>query len=296
MGAWGVKLNQNDVYEDVKNLYTALLRYGLSDDAALSKTLDSFAGYADDDKILLQLSLADVMYKLGRLTDDVKSDALKLIDSGADLDVWYQSSQKQGDARREILNALKHQLCSEQPKKKNLGKKRYKKCSWKCGDIYRYTFTSETAEKYGMLGQYLYVQKIAEHFVPDYDMQLASSVIGSTGNEFGDVYPMIHIWISDDARFVPSKQNRNECIPTMWCKQELDDSKPLDHRFYILNFPGKSSSFEFVCNTDPIFPDKERFDALQQSCLNPKHLTWKFFEKHVIGRYMFWTKHIDIFR
>jgi len=151
MGAWGVKLNQNDVYEDVKNLYTALLRYGLSDDAALSKTLDSFAGYADDDRMLFRLSLADVMHKLGRLTDDVKADALKLIESGADLDVWYQSSQKQGDARKAILDDLKNQLCSEQPKKKNLGKKRYKKCSWKCGDIYRYTFTGETAEKYGSI-------------------------------------------------------------------------------------------------------------------------------------------------
>ena len=118
MGAWGVKLNQNDVYEDVKNLYTALLRYCLSDDAALSKTLDSFAGYADDDKILLQLSLADVMYKLGRLTNEVRDNALHIIDSGADLDTWYQSSQEQGDARRDMLAALKDQLCGEQPAKK----------------------------------------------------------------------------------------------------------------------------------------------------------------------------------
>ena len=296
MGAWGVKLDQNDIYADVRDLYTALLRCGLSDEDALNKTQEKFSAYAEDDNLLFRLSLADVMFRLGRLTNEVRDNALHIIDSGADLDTWYQSSQEQGDARRKVLGALKDQLCGEQPAKKKIGKKRYKKCSWKCGDIYRYTFTSETAEKYDMLGKYLFVQKIADYFVPDSDMKIVSSLIGSTGEKPGDIYPMIHIWISDDADFVPSPQNSSECIPTMWCKQDLDDSKPLDHRFYILNFPGKSSSFEFVCNTDPIFPDKERFDALQQSCLKPKHLTWKFFEKHVIGRYMFWTKHIDIFR
>ena len=124
MGAWGVKLDQNDIYADVRDLYTALLRCGLSDEDALNKTQEKFSAYAEDDNLLFRLSLADVMFRLGRLTNEVRDNALHIIDSGADLDTWYQSSQELGDARRDILAALKDQLCGEQPAKKKIGKKR----------------------------------------------------------------------------------------------------------------------------------------------------------------------------
>ena len=44
MGTWGVKLNQNDVYSDLKDIYTALLRYGKSDEEALEITVKYFSG------------------------------------------------------------------------------------------------------------------------------------------------------------------------------------------------------------------------------------------------------------
>ena len=295
MGAWGVKLEQNDVYADVKDIYTALLRYGIKDDEAQRITLEQFGGIPDDDGddgILFRLSLAEIMYKLGRLTDEVRYKALECIDHGADLDVWYRSSQAKGEARKAVLADLKKRLTSEQPKAKKFGKKRYKICTWKNGDIYRYRFDRDTASEYDMQGKFLFVQKCDDFFVQDPDMRIIKKVLGTDAEKRGDIFPVIHIWISDEADFVPDNKNRNEAIPNIGVKGKHD---PWDYRFYILDFPNKSECFEYITNKDIIIPDSENTALIEETGKGPKHLTWKFFDKHVIGRYLWWEKDIDIF-
>ena len=295
MGAWGVKLDQNDIYADVKDFYTALLRYGKSNEEALKHTLNFFAAYAADpeDGDLFRLSLADIMWNAGRLTDDVKEKALACIDSSKDTEKWYEVSKESGDKRREILEDLKKRLMSEQRAVKKFGKKRYKRCTWADGDIYRYSFTGEEAEKYDMTGMYMILQKDGEYFEPDYSLKAIKSVIGDEDGMNGDLLPIIRFWITDDKDFIPSADDRNDCIANIGNK---DRHKPDDYRFYIFDFPGKSDRFEFICNKDIIIPDDEDEVFSKNNKIKPKHLTWKFFDKHVIGRYLFWTKDINIFR
>ena len=83
-----------------------------------------------------------------------------------------------------------------------------------------------------------------------------------------------------------------ECIPIIGVSGQHD---PIDYRFYILDFPGKSNNFEYICHSNIITPDHEDTEYIQTKGLAPKHLTWKFFEKHVIGRYLGWTQGINIF-
>ncbi|MBP3798386.1 MAG: hypothetical protein J6I46_11540 [Ruminococcus sp.] len=295
MGTWGVKLNQNDVYADLKDIYTALLRYGKSDEEALEITVKYFSGLKNgenEDSIIFRLSLADILHRLGRLTDEIRNNALRTIADGADLDEWYKYSQVKGDARKAVLDELKEMLTSEQPKAKKFSKKRYKICSWKNGDIFRYKFNSDIAEEYGMQGKYLFMQKTDDYFSPDPDLRILKKVLDTEFEKRGDIYPIIHIWISDDADFLPDYDNRNEAIPNLGTKGKHD---PMDHRFYILDLPNKNDCFEFITNKDIIIPDNEDTDLIKANGIRPKHLTWKFFDKHVIGRYLWWEKDIDIF-
>ena len=125
MGTWGVRLNQNDVYADLKDIYTALLRYGKSDEEALEITVKYFSGLTNgenEDSIIFRLSLADILHRLGRLTDEIRNNALRTIADGADLNKWYKYSQVKGDARKAVLDELKEMLTSEQPKAKKFRK------------------------------------------------------------------------------------------------------------------------------------------------------------------------------
>lgn len=125
MGAWGAKLNQNDLYADVRDFYTALLRCGMSEEEALIHTLHEFAAYENDseERELFWFSLADIMWKLGRLTDDIKCKTLTLIDSHDELKKWYEISKILGDSRKEVIVNLKKRLESDQPPKKKFRKK-----------------------------------------------------------------------------------------------------------------------------------------------------------------------------
>lgn len=294
MGAWGVKLNQNDLYADVRDFYTALLRYGMSDKEALTYTLCELAAYENDpeERELFWFSLADVMWKLGRLTDNVKCKALAMIDSSDELKKWYDISVSLGDSRKEVLKDLKIKLESDQPARKKFGKKRYKKCKWSNGDIFRYSFSGDVSEHYGMGDMYLFIQKIDDFFDRDTDLSIIKSVIGDDRSK-GDIFPIIRFWVSKDPNFIPTLSSRNECIPTMGTKGV---HSPKNYRFYILDLPSKCDAFEFICNSNIIVPDNEDVDFINENSITPKHLTWKFFDKHVIGRYLHWTQGIDIFR
>lgn len=144
-----------------------------------------------------------------------------------------------------------------------------------------------------MCGQYLFIQKIGDYFHADTDLRVIRSVIGEQDPSQGDLFPVIRFWVSGDADFIPDHAHRNDAVPTMGAKE---NSNPCNYRFYILGFPGKSNLFTYIEHAECIVPDGENGAFLAENKIAPRHLTWKFFEKHVIGRYLFWTKHMDIFK
>lgn len=125
MGAWGIQLPENDLYADINAFYTALLRYGMNDQEALQHTLNEFSAYKNDpeDGDLLWLSLADILWNLGRLDESIKTNALRVISNPFELAKWYEISEERGNERKKILFELKQRLTSDQPAKKKIGKK-----------------------------------------------------------------------------------------------------------------------------------------------------------------------------
>ena len=74
MGAWGTEIYQNDFYADIRDVYIALLKYGMTDSEALELTLDKFNAYINDndEKDIFWILLADIMWQVGRLSVETK--------------------------------------------------------------------------------------------------------------------------------------------------------------------------------------------------------------------------------
>ena len=83
MGAWGNKIYQNDTAMDVKDSYKKLLQDGKSTEEAYEEMFESYSDVLSseyvDDIIIFYLSFADTLWNYGRLTNELKEAALKII-------------------------------------------------------------------------------------------------------------------------------------------------------------------------------------------------------------------------
>ncbi|MBU1094386.1 MAG: hypothetical protein KKH01_07990 [Firmicutes bacterium] len=161
MGAWGVKLYQDDVTEDVKTYYVDHLKRGLDSDELAQNMLSEFADYIDDeeDGPLFWFALADTQWKYGRLLPFVKEKALEYLNSGSDLKRW-QEDGKLLKQRIIVLDELKQQLTSPQPPEKKVSQYRLFNCEWKIGDVYAYKFESDISKERGFFNKYIVFQKV----------------------------------------------------------------------------------------------------------------------------------------
>jgi len=165
MGTWGTGIYSNDVSEEVRDRYKDLLKDGKSNDEALLKTLEEGKDYLNDsdDTYGFWLALADTQSSLGRLHPQVKERALELIEKGGDIGRWLEvGDQKNAKKRQEVLDKLKEKLTGSQPPEKNIPRRVAFKCPWRIGDVFAYLLESEEAEKNGLLGRYLIIQKIKD--------------------------------------------------------------------------------------------------------------------------------------
>ena len=163
MGAWGANLYQDDVALDVKDEYKDNLRRGKTNEEAMQEILDKYQELLEDeeDRGVFWLALADTQWNLGRLDEQVKEQALEIIELGTDLKRW-EINEKLYNKRKEILEKLKEKLLSPQPEEKRMPKYRTYKCEWKNGDVFAYQLKSEYAKEQGLEGRYLIIQKIDE--------------------------------------------------------------------------------------------------------------------------------------
>lgn len=78
MGIWGTGLYQNDLVIEVKNDYKNKLREGKTEDVAYKEILQEYRSLIvdEDDKFDIWFALADTMWNLGRLNDNVKEKAI----------------------------------------------------------------------------------------------------------------------------------------------------------------------------------------------------------------------------
>ena len=163
MGAWGANLYQDDVALDVKDEYKDNLRRGKTNEETMQEIIDKYQELLEDeeDRGVFWLALADTQWNLGRLDEQVKKQALEIIELGTDLKRW-EVNEKLYNKRKEILEKLKEKLLSPQPEEKRMPKYRTYKCEWKNGDVFAYQLKSEYAKEQGLEGRYLIIQKIDE--------------------------------------------------------------------------------------------------------------------------------------
>ena len=120
MGAWGVALLSDDIAEDIKLLYKDLLVNEYSNEDASRIVIEEYKNELDDEETIVFVSIFHIM-EVRRLQENVKQEALQIIESGADLARWEEEPKLQ-KKREVVLNKLREQLHSRQPEAKKCRK------------------------------------------------------------------------------------------------------------------------------------------------------------------------------
>lgn len=167
MGVFGVKIYEDDIALDVKEEYLEKLKKGIEDEIALKEIIKEYKDYISDidDGPVFWIALADTMWKVGRLTEKVKKEALKAIDKN--LKRWKkETNEKEYKLREKELLKFKDKINTEMPSRKKLfveKEKTKKEIDWHDGEIYAYKLESEEAKEKGLYGRYLVIRKLREN-------------------------------------------------------------------------------------------------------------------------------------
>ena len=97
MGTWGTKLYENDLALDLKEEYIEKLKKGIENKEALEQIKQEYKEEIEDndEETVFWMVLADTMWNLGKMTDEVKNKALQSIEK--DLKKWKQESENSKD-------------------------------------------------------------------------------------------------------------------------------------------------------------------------------------------------------
>lgn len=156
MGAWGTGLYQDDDTCDIKEEYLTYLRIGMSNEEALEELIECNEELIEDEEIgqVFWLALADIQWKYGRLTKEVKEKALEVINSGKDLERW-EEDKKLYEKRKKVLEDLKERLNTKQPEEKKIRKMTFTRPNWNVGDILLYQIQEEDLKGHKWYGKYV---------------------------------------------------------------------------------------------------------------------------------------------
>ena len=155
MGAWGPKLYQDDIAQDVRDTYKDRLRRGKTTKEITEELIEEYSEEIEDidDGPIFWFALADIQWDYGRLLPKVKENAIKWIEDGSDIRRWEEEgTAKEVKVRKEVLEKLKNKLKSPMPEEKKVSQYRLYKCQWKIGDVYAYKMNSEYAKERGLYG------------------------------------------------------------------------------------------------------------------------------------------------
>lgn len=139
MGAWSESITGNDTAQDLRSEYQVAFYYYNDVDTALRKINDYVRNVGIDESDESEwcdyyYSLADFMWSKGILTDAVKNETVRLIDSGFGLEIWEDAGKKTLEKRKKVLKAFRDKIMSPQPPKKKISMGLHKKL-FEIGDI-----------------------------------------------------------------------------------------------------------------------------------------------------------------
>lgn len=141
MGAWGTAIFSDDLADDIRGEYNALLSIGKEDDEAERLIFDYYANVlrGDDEKeSVFWLALALAEWNKGRLSEYVKGKAMAILDNGGDLERWnIPGEEKAYEKRKKVLADLKAKLTSAMPERKKM-RVSVRHCPWREGSLLAY--------------------------------------------------------------------------------------------------------------------------------------------------------------
>jgi hypothetical protein len=148
MGAWGPDIFADDLACDIREEFRDLIAEGLSPEDATTKLQSEYDLEDDpDQRPLFYLALAATQWKLGRLLDDIRDEALRIIDSGEEIERWKSLLIDEDDIgsikrRQAALDKLRAQLLKPQPKPKKIRLPYASRTDWEIGYAVAYRLLS----------------------------------------------------------------------------------------------------------------------------------------------------------
>ena len=275
MGAWGPKLYQDDIAQDIRDTYKDRLRRGKTTKEITEELIEEYSGEIEDidDGPIFWFALADIQWDYGRLLPEVKENAIKWIEDGSDIRRWEEEgTAKEVKVRKEVLEQLKHKLESPMPEEKKVSQYRLYKCQWKIGDVYAYKMNGEYAKEKGFYGRYILFQKVGEgewwpgHIIPIVKVKVTDDEQLPTEEEF---YNLQYIKMSFEGESIYNGEKLFN-----YGLMLLNTSKriiPKDLK-YIGNYKESPSiNNEYIITQEVSYPSSE----------------WKDIEKYIIDDYTY---------
>lgn len=155
MGAWGTAIFSDDLAEDVRDEYNALLSIGKSNEEAENLLLSYYSDIldkGDEDEPVFWFALALSEWNKGRLSDLVKIKVLEILDNGGDLRRWNTpGNEKNYKKRIKVIQDFRKTILSKQPAEKKMKKPTVHHCPWRVGDLLAYRIVTNKDVKNGPL-------------------------------------------------------------------------------------------------------------------------------------------------
>lgn len=128
MGAWGPGIYQNDDALDLRDRWRGLVRAGLDPRDVGRRLVDDLDLNDDAEHMPAWLALADLLWRAGRLTPEVKRRALKIVRVG-DLQAWGDAHRR---VRQNALEQFRARMVSRLPAPVRVRPRH--PCDWKPGE------------------------------------------------------------------------------------------------------------------------------------------------------------------
>ena len=138
MGAWSVSVTGNDTAADLRSEYSCAF-YAYDTAEALERIETYVRGMFDESEpeewCSYVYSLAEFMWKKGILTEEVKQQALIMVDSGFGLELWAEAGEKTLQKRKAALAEFRARITSPMGPVKKIKPNIYTEDIFANGDI-----------------------------------------------------------------------------------------------------------------------------------------------------------------
>jgi hypothetical protein len=133
MGIRGVAIFSDDLAADIRSEFRELLGDGLTPAEATVRLQAEYASSLDDpdEMPVFWLALALTQWKLGRVEESVRRQAVRIIDDGADLARWDDATRPR---RAAVLAKARAELMSEPPRAKRVPRTVREANAWQVGE------------------------------------------------------------------------------------------------------------------------------------------------------------------